>query len=64
MNKRNIKKMAKSGVDEAKKTLLNVEGSEYASCSMSYDLGYYSGMLRCLELLKKAKPMSRKMVSI
>ena len=56
--------MAKSGVDEAKKTLLNVEGSEHASCSMSYDLGYYSGMLRCLELLKKAKPMSRKMVSI
>lgn len=60
MNKRNIKKMAESGVDEAKKTLLNVEGSENPSCSMSYDLGYYDGMLRCLELLKKAKKGTNK----
>lgn len=53
LNKVAIRKMAFDGIKVAKESLLNTDGQDTATCSGSYDLGYYEGMLRCLELLKK-----------
>ena len=55
LSKSEIKKMAIDGIRSSKEYLLNTEGFEGASCSGSYDLGYYEGLLRCLELLNKRK---------
>jgi hypothetical protein len=42
-------------LEEAKQTIENSEGSRYPSCSMSYDIGYWEGRLKLLELLATNK---------
>jgi len=53
LNKVAIRKMALDGIKVSKESLLDTDGQDAATCSGSYDLGYYEGMLRCLELLNK-----------
>lgn len=53
LRKVEIRRMAIDGIKNAKRDLYTNDGVEEATCSGSYDLGYYEGMLRCLELLKK-----------
>jgi|Laugrespbdmm15dd_1035085.scaffolds.fasta_scaffold308461_1 hypothetical protein len=51
--KSDLKKYAEDGVKNARQTLKNSEGDEGPTCSMSHDLGYFEGIRRCLELLKR-----------
>lgn len=58
MTKRAIKvaiEKHKQHLEEARQIIENSEGSRYPSCSMSYDLGYWEGRLRLLELLATNK---------
>jgi hypothetical protein len=55
MTKPELKKFAKEQLKKAQQYHYNSEGSKYASCSMSEDIGYYRGMITALHLLKKSK---------
>ena len=53
MTKKVIKEaiqLHKDLLEKAKQTIENSEGSRYASCSMSYDIGYWEGRLKLLQL--------------
>ena len=46
---------AKKGLKSAQATLKASEGSPYATCSMSEDLGWWKGRIALLELLTTMK---------